>query len=90
MLTLFGNSDVTSVFPTVGAEQEYFLVDKQYYDKRKDLYIYRPHAFRRYAPKGQEMDDHYFGVIKSRVKAFMKDLNDELLEAGHTCKNRAQ
>ena len=82
VLTLFGNSDVTSVFPTVGAEQEYFLVDKQYYDKRKDLIYTGRTLFGAMPPKGQEMDDHYFGVIKSRVKAFMKDLNDELWKLG--------
>ena len=82
VLALFGNSDVTSVFPTVGAEQEYFLVDKQYYDKRKDLIYTGRTLFGAMPPKGQEMDDHYFGVIKSRVKAFMKDLNDELWKLG--------
>ena len=78
VLRLFGNTDVKSVKTTVGPEQEYFLIDKDLYDKRKDLIYTGRTLFGARAPKGQELDDHYFGVIKSRVAAFMKELNDEL------------
>ncbi|MDD6205007.1 MAG: glutamine synthetase III [Firmicutes bacterium] len=82
VLKLFGNTDASSVYTTVGPEQEYFLVDKKYYDERKDLIYTGRTLFGAMPPKGQEMEDHYFGVIKSRVKAFMKDLNDELWKLG--------
>ena len=82
VLKLFGNTDASSVYTTVGPEQEYFLVDKKYYDERKYLIYTGRTLFGAMPPKGQEMEDHYFGVIKSRVKAFMKDLNDELWKLG--------
>ena len=82
VLKLFGNEDVTSVKTTVGPEQEYFLVDKSLYDKRKDLIYTGRTLYGAKAPKGQELDDHYFGAIKPRVAAFMKDLNDELWKLG--------
>lgn len=79
---LFGNSDVTSVRPTVGPEQEYFLIDKSVYDKRKDLIYTGRTLFGAKPPKGQELEDHYFGTIKPRVAAFMKELNEELWKLG--------
>ncbi len=82
VLKLFGNEDVTSVKTTVGPEQEYFLVDKEMYDKRKDLIYTGRTLFGARAPKGQELDDHYFGAIKPRVAAFMKELNEELWKLG--------
>ena len=82
ILKLFGQSDVTSVKTTVGAEQEYFLVDKEMYNKRKDLIFTGRTLFGTNPPKGQELDDHYFGSIKPRVAAFMKDLNVELWKLG--------
>ncbi len=82
VLKLFGNEDVASVKTTVGPEQEYFLVDKALYDKRKDLIYTGRTLYGAKAPKGQELDDHYFGAIKPRVAAFMKDLNDELWKLG--------
>ena len=82
VLKLFGNEDVTSVKMTVGPEQEYFLVDKALYDRRKDLIYTGRTLYGAKAPKGQELDDHYFGAIKPRVAAFMKDLNDELWKLG--------
>ena len=82
VLKLFGNEDVASVKTTVGPEQEYFLVDKKLYDKRKDLIYTGRTLYGSKAPKGQELDDHYFGAIKPRVAAFMKDLNDELWKLG--------
>ena len=82
VLKLFGNEDVTSVKTTVGPEQEYFLVDKEMYDKRKDLIYTGRTLFGAKPPKGQELDDHYFGVIKPRVQAFMNDLNEELWKLG--------
>ncbi len=81
ILKLFGN-DATRVNTTVGPEQEYFLVDKKYYDRRKDLIYTGRTLFGAKPPKGQELEDHYFGVIKPRVKAFMKDLNEELWKLG--------
>ncbi|MDD6799406.1 MAG: glutamine synthetase III [Firmicutes bacterium] len=82
VLRLFGNSDVKSVKTTVGPEQEYFLIDKELYDKRKDLIYTGRTLFGARAPKGQELDDHYFGAIKPRVSAYMKELNDELWKLG--------
>ena len=82
VLKLFGNENVTSVKTTVGPEQEYFLVDKEMYDKRKDLIYTGRTLFGASAPKGQELEDHYFGVIKPRVQAFMNDLNEELWKLG--------
>ena len=82
ILRLFGNEEVTQVKTTVGPEQEYFLVDKKLYDQRKDLIYTGRTLFGCRAPKGQELDDHYFGAIKPRVKAYMKELNDELWKLG--------
>ncbi len=82
VLKLFGNEDVTSVKTTVGPEQEYFLIDKSVYDRRKDLIYTGRTLFGARSPKGQELNDHYFGTIKPRVAAFMKDLNSELWKLG--------
>ena len=82
VLKLFGNEDVSSVKTTVGPEQEYFLVDKKLYDQRKDLIYTGRTLFGARPPKGQELDDHYFGAIKPRVAAFMKELNDEIWKVG--------
>ncbi|MBQ7831761.1 MAG: glutamine synthetase III [Clostridia bacterium] len=82
VLKLFGNEDVTSIKTTVGPEQEYFLVDKALFEQRKDLMYTGRTLFGAKPPKGQEMEDHYFGVIKPRVQAFMKELNEELWKLG--------
>ncbi|MBQ3054084.1 MAG: glutamine synthetase III [Clostridia bacterium] len=82
VVKLFGNEDVTSVKTTVGPEQEYFLIDKDMYDKRPDLLYTGRTLFGAMPPKGQELDDHYFGTIKSKVKAFMTELNTELWKLG--------
>ncbi len=82
ILKLFGNASVKRVITNVGPEQEYFLVDKKLYDQRPDLRLTGRTLFGAPAPKGQEMDDHYFGVIKPRVAAFMEELNDELWKLG--------
>ncbi len=78
ILKLFGNTDVKCVRTSVGPEQEYFLIPKELYEKRKDLIYTGRTLFGARPPKGQEMDDHYFGVIKPRVAAYMADLNTEL------------
>ncbi len=85
---LFGNKEATKVIPSVGPEQEYFLVDKENYLKRPDLIFAGRTLFGAPAPKGQEMDDHYFGVIRERVGAYMKDLNEELWKMGVTAKTQ--
>jgi glutamine synthetase len=82
ILQLFGHTDVTCVKTSVGAEQEYFLVDKTMYDKRKDLIYCGRTLFGAKPPKGQELEDHYFGSIKQRVAAFMEELNEELWKLG--------
>ncbi len=82
ILKLFGKNDVTRVITTVGPEQEYFLINKDDFDKREDLLYCGRTLFGAKPPKGQELDDHYFGVIKPRVKEFMKDLNHELWKLG--------
>ena len=82
VVKLFGNEDVTRVDTTVGAEQEYFLIDKSVFEKRKDLIYTGRTLFGAKPPKGQEMDDHYFGAIKPRVLAFMKELDEELWKLG--------
>ena len=79
---LFGMNDVVRSFPTVGAEQEYFLVDEKLFEKRKDLVFTGRTLLGASAPKGQEMGDHYFGTIKPRVAAFMRDLDEELWKLG--------
>ena len=82
ILALFGDTDVTRVIPSCGAEQEYFLIDKELHDMRKDLLFCGRTLFGAKPPKGQEMDDHYFGAIKPRVQAFMNELNEELWKLG--------
>ncbi len=82
ILRLFGNEDVKCVRTSVGPEQEYFLIDKEMYDKRPDLRYTGRTLFGVKPPKGQEMDDHYFGVIKPRVAAYMEELNEELWKLG--------
>ncbi len=82
VVKLFGNENVTSVRTTVGPEQEYFLIPKELYEQRKDLLYTGRTLFGAKPPKGQEMDDHYFGQIKPRIKAYMKDLNKELWKLG--------
>ena len=82
ILRLFGNTDVKCVRTSVGPEQEYFLVDKEMYEKRKDLIFTGRTLFGAKPPKGQELDDHYFGVIKPRVASYMADLNEELWKLG--------
>ena len=86
-LKLFGKN-VQKVTSTVGPEQEYFLVDKEYFDQRKDLIFTGRTLFGAAAPKGQELDDHYFGALKTRVKDFMADLDVELWKLGITSKTR--
>ena len=82
ILKLFGNKDVKSVKTSVGPEQEYFLIDKSLYLKREDLIYTGRTLFGSQSPKGQELEDHYFGSIKPRVLAFMEDLNEELWKHG--------
>ena len=82
ILRLFGNDKVMRVVPSVGPEQEYFLVDREMYEKRKDLIYTGRTLFGAKPPKGQEMDDHYFGAIKPRVAAYMEELNEELWKLG--------
>ena len=82
ILKLFGNEDVKCVRTSVGPEQEYFLISKELYELRKDLIYTGRTLFGAKPPKGQEMDDHYFGVIKPRVAAFMAELNEELWKLG--------
>ena len=84
IIRLFGNTDAQKVSPSVGPEQEYFLVDREKYLKRRDLIYCGRTLFGSPAPKGQELDDQYFGVIRERVGAFMKDLNIELWKLGIT------
>ncbi len=82
ILRLFGHDDVKHVTATMGAEQEYFLIDKSVYDKRKDLVYTGRTLFGTVPPKGQELDVHYFGSIKPRVKAYMSEVNEELWKLG--------
>ena len=82
ILKLFGKDDVKAVNTSVGPEQEYFLVDRKLYEQRKDLMFTGRTLFGARSPKGQEMDDHYFGVIKPRVAEYMEDLNKELWKLG--------
>ena len=82
ILKLFGNENVTSIRTTVGPEQEYFLIDRNMYEKRKDLIYTGRTLFGAKPPKGQELDDHYFGTLKQRVQAFMKELDEELWKLG--------
>ncbi len=82
ILKLFGKTDVTRVTASVGAEQEYFLIDRKMYDKRKDLKYTGRTLFGAKATKGQELEDHYFGAIKNRVSLFMKELDEQLWRLG--------
>ena len=82
LLRLFGNTTSRKVTPSVGPEQEYFLVDKQKYLQRKDLIFSGRTLFGAMPPKGQELDDHYFGTIRQRIASFMKDVNEELWKLG--------
>ncbi len=88
LLHLLGNSAVTRVTTTVGPEQEYFLIDKKMYDERPDLIFTGRTLFGAPAPKGQELEDHYFGTIKTRVAAFMNDLDEELWKLGIMAKTK--
>ncbi len=88
ILKLFGNTTATKVTTSVGPEQEYFLVDKKDYDKRKDLIFTGRTLFGAMPPKGQEMDDHYFGTVRDRVLSYMKDLNIELWKLGISAKTQ--
>ena len=88
ILRLFGNEDAMTIRTTVGPEQEYFLVDREYYDKRRDLIYAGRTLFGAMPPKGQEMEDHYFGTIKTRVKTFMDELNQELWKLGVMAKTQ--
>ena len=88
VLKLFGKDEVTRVTTTVGPEQEYFLIDKELYDQRKDLIFTGRTLFGAKAPKGQELEDHYFGAIKTRVSEFMADLDQELWKLGIFAKTK--
>ena len=88
ILRLFGNTTAKRVYPTVGAEQEYFLIDRKMYDARKDLVFSGRTLFGAKSPKGQELEDHYFGPIKKRVSDFMHDLDIELWKLGILAKTK--
>ena len=88
LLRLFGNTTAKKVTPSVGAEQEYFLVDAEKFEQRKDLIYTGRTLFGAMPPKGQEMDDHYFGTIRQRIAGFMKDVNIELWKVGVTSKTQ--
>ena len=88
MLHLLGNKDVTSVTATIGPEQEYFLVDKELYKQRRDLILCGRTLIGASAPRGQEMEDHYFGALKPRVSAYMHDLDEELWKLGIPAKTK--
>ena len=88
LLRLFGNTTAKKVTPSVGAEQEYFLVDAEKFEQRKDLIYAGRTLFGAMPPKGQEMDDHYFGTIRQRIAGFMKDVNIELWKVGVASKTQ--
>ena len=88
ILKLFGNEDVKRVASTVGSEQEYFLIDKEVYEKREDLKMTGRTLFGAMSPKGQELEDHYFGSIKTRVSEYMRDLDNELWKLGVLAKTK--
>ena len=88
IVRIFGNDKATKVTPSVGAEQEYFLIDRNKYLQREDLIFAGRTLFGAPAPKGQEMDDHYFGTIRERIGAYMKDLNVELWKLGVSAKTQ--
>lgn len=88
LLRLFGNTTSKRVIPSVGPEQEYFLVDENLFKQRKDLIYTGRTLFGAMPPKGQELDDHYFGTIRQRIAAFMKDINEELWKLGVSAKTQ--
>ncbi len=88
ILHLLGRTDITRVITTVGPEQEYFLIDRELYNQREDLIFTGRTLFGAKAPKGQELDDHYFGAIKTRVAAYMRDLDEELWKLGVLAKTK--
>ena len=88
LIRLFGNTTSSKVTPSVGVEQEYFIVDRQKYLKRKDLIFTGRTLFGAMPPKGQELDDHYFGVIRQRIAGFMKEVNEELWKLGVSAKTQ--
>ncbi len=88
LLKVFGNTKATRVLSTVGPEQEYFLIDKDFYEKRLDLIACGRTLFGAMPPKGQELEDHYFGSIKERIASFMKELNTELWKLGISAKTQ--
>ncbi|MGL5675870.1 MAG: glutamine synthetase III [Cellulosilyticaceae bacterium] len=88
ILRLFGHDEVSQVITTVGPEQEYFLIDKSLYDQRKDLIFCNRTLFGARPPKGQELEDHYFGAIKPRVASYMKELDEELWKLGVLAKTK--
>lgn len=88
ILRLLGNDKVKKVTTTVGPEQEYFLIDKNYYDQRKDLILTGRTLFGAKPPKGQELEDHYFGVLKERISNYMKEVDQELWELGVAAKTK--
>jgi glutamine synthetase len=88
ILHLLGNDRVKKVTTTVGPEQEYFLIDKNYYDQRKDLILTGRTLFGAKPPKGQELEDHYFGILKERISNFMKEVDKELWELGVAAKTK--
>lgn len=88
LIRLFGNTTARKVTPSVGPEQEYFLVDSEKFYKRKDLVYTGRTLFGAMPPKGQELDDHYFGIIRQKIAAFMKDVNEELWRVGVTSKTQ--
>ena len=88
IVKLFGNENIKNIFTTVGPEQEYFLIDKEMYNRRPDLIFCGRTLMGARPPKGQEMDDHYYGVIRPRVSAFMKELDTELWKLGILAKTK--
>ena len=88
LLRLFGNTTSKKVTPSVGAEQEYFLVDAEKFEQRKDLIYTGRTLFGAMPPKGQELDDHYFGTIRQRIASFMRDVNIQLWKVGVTAKTQ--
>ena len=88
LIRLFGNTTSRRVTPSVGAEQEYFIIDREKYLKRKDLVFAGRTLFGAMPPKGQELDDHYFGVIRDRIMDFMRDVNEELWKLGVSAKTQ--
>ncbi len=88
IVRLFGDEETTKVIPTVGAEQEYFLIEKWHYEQRQDLILTGRTLFGAKPPKGQELDDHYYGTLNEKVSAFMKELDEELWKVGILSKTK--